>query len=100
MSILDAQALRDQDFRARTETPPSPASNPDSENLPSPSENCYNFLTPYMPTSPSTIAAAIRNRVAAPRKIRVWTPEDFDDLGPRTAVDQALHRLVAAGKLR
>jgi hypothetical protein len=30
----------------------------------------------------------------------VWTPEDFADLGPRTAVDQALHRLVASRDLR
>lgn len=53
-----------------------------------------------MPTSTSSIAAAIRDRVAAPRKARVWSPADFADLGPRTAVDQALHRLVASGKLR
>jgi hypothetical protein len=53
-----------------------------------------------MPTSPPSIAATIRNRVTAGRKARVWTPEDFADLGPRTAVDQALHRLVASGKLR
>jgi hypothetical protein len=32
--------------------------------------------------------------------VRVWTPEDFADLGPRTGVDQALHRLVASGKFR
>ena len=64
------------------------------------SENCYNFLTHYMPTFPPSIAAAIRNRLAAQRKVRVWGPEDFADLGPRTAVDQVLHRLVAAGKLR
>ena len=30
----------------------------------------------------------------------VWTPDDFADLGPRTAVDQALHRLVASKHLR
>jgi len=53
-----------------------------------------------MPTSTPSIAAAIRNRVTAGRKARVWTPEDFADLGPRTAVDQALHRLAASGKLR
>lgn len=53
-----------------------------------------------MPIASPIIAAAIGNRVAAGRKIRVWTPEDFADLGPRTAVDQALHRLVASGKLR
>ncbi len=53
-----------------------------------------------MPVPSPSIAAAIRSRVAAGRKIQVWTPEDFADLGPRTAVDQALHRLVASGKLR
>jgi hypothetical protein len=30
----------------------------------------------------------------------VWTPADFVDLAGRTAVDKALQRLVAAGKLR
>ncbi len=53
-----------------------------------------------MPVPSHSIAVAIGNRVAAGRKICVWTPEDFADLGPRTAVDQALHRLVAGGKLR
>lgn len=53
-----------------------------------------------MPVPLPSIAAAIGNRVAAGRKMRVWTPEDFADLGPRTAVDQALHRLAASGKLR
>jgi len=53
-----------------------------------------------MPASTLSIAAAIRNRVTAARKGRVWTPEDFADLGPRTGVDQALHRLVASGKFR
>jgi hypothetical protein len=53
-----------------------------------------------MPASTISIAVSIRNRVTAARKARVWTPEDFADLGPRIAVDQALHRLVASGKLR
>jgi hypothetical protein len=48
----------------------------------------------------SSIPAAIRDRISAPAQPRVWTPEDFADLGPRTAVDQALHRLVASSKLR
>lgn len=48
----------------------------------------------------SSIPAAIRARISAPAQPRVWTPEDFADLGPRTAVDQALHRLVASGVLR
>ncbi len=53
-----------------------------------------------MPTQPGSIAAAIRDRISAPKEPRVWTPEDFAGLGPRTAIDQALHRLVAAGSLR
>ena len=53
-----------------------------------------------MPASTPSIPATIRNRVTAARKARVWTPDDFADLGPRTAVDQALHRLVASRKLR
>src|SRR6202522_2142327 len=48
----------------------------------------------------SSIPAAIRDRIPAPAHSRVWTPEDFADLGPRTAVDQALHRLVASRSLR
>jgi hypothetical protein len=44
-----------------------------------------------MSTSASSIPAAIRDRISAPAQPRVWTPEDFADLGPRTAVDQALH---------
>jgi hypothetical protein len=58
------------------------------------------FSDILMPASTLSIAVAIRNRVTAARKASVWTPEDFADLGPRTAVDQALHRLVASGKLR
>jgi hypothetical protein len=53
-----------------------------------------------MSTSASSIPSAIRDRVLAPSQPRVWTPEDFADLGPRTAVDQALHRLVASRDLR
>ncbi len=53
-----------------------------------------------MSTPASSIPAAIRNRISAPAQPRVRTPEDFADLGPRTAVDQALHRLVASRKLR
>jgi hypothetical protein len=53
-----------------------------------------------MSTSASSIPAAIRDRISAPTYPRVWTPEDFADLGPRTAVDQALHRLAASGDLR
>ena len=53
-----------------------------------------------MSTLVSSIPAAIRDRISAPAQPRVWTPEDFADLGPRTAVDQALHRLVASRNLR
>ena len=53
-----------------------------------------------MSVSASSIPAAIRDRISAPAQPRVWTPEDFTDLGPRTAVDQALHRLVASRNLR
>ena len=47
-----------------------------------------------------SIPSAIRDRISGPAQPRVWTPEDFADLGPRTAVDQALHRLVASRSLR
>ena len=53
-----------------------------------------------MSTPASSIPAAIRDRISASAQQRVWTPEDFADLGPRTAVDQALHRLVASRNLR
>ena len=53
-----------------------------------------------MATPASSIPVAIRDRISAPAQPRVWTPEDFADLGPRTAVDQALHRLVASRSLR
>jgi Family of unknown function (DUF6088) len=53
-----------------------------------------------MSTPSISIPAAIRDRIFAPAQPRVWTPEDFSDLGPRTAVDQALHRLVASQILR
>src|ERR1019366_1059870 len=53
-----------------------------------------------MSTQASSIPAAIRDRTSASAQPHVWTPEDFDDLGPRTAVDQALHRLVASRNLR
>ena len=53
-----------------------------------------------MSTQASSIPAAIRDRISAPAQPRVWTPEDFADLGTRSAVDQALHRLVASRSLR
>jgi hypothetical protein len=53
-----------------------------------------------MPIPQPSIPASIQDRISAPAKPRVWTPDDFADLGPRTAVDQALHRLVASKHLR
>jgi hypothetical protein len=53
-----------------------------------------------MSTPTSSIPSAIRYRISAPAQPRVWTPEDFADLGPRTAVDKALHRLIASRDLR
>jgi hypothetical protein len=53
-----------------------------------------------MPVSPTSIVTAIRDRIAGPRQPRVWIVEDFADLGPRTAIDQALHRLMVSGDLR
>jgi len=53
-----------------------------------------------MPTDRTSIQAAIRDRVLAPTRPRVWMPDDFADLGSRAAVDLALHRLVASKDLR
>jgi hypothetical protein len=53
-----------------------------------------------MSTLAFSIPAAIRDRITAGAQPRVWTPEHFADLGPRTAVDQALHRLVASRNLQ
>jgi len=53
-----------------------------------------------MPTSAPSIQSAIQSRILAPKKPRVWTADDLADLGSRSAVDLALHRLVAAGDLR
>lgn len=43
---------------------------------------------------------AILERIASKRPFGVWVPTDFADLGPREAVDQALHRLARAGDIR
>jgi hypothetical protein len=45
------------------------------------------------------VKRSILDRIAS-HAGRAWTPADFADLGPRTAVDKALQRLVAAGALR
>ncbi len=42
----------------------------------------------------------ISAKIAAGGAGGVWTPIDFLDLGPRTAIDKTLQRLVAAGDLR
>ena len=52
------------------------------------------FLQSPMPTSPPSIQSAIQSRIQAPKMPRVWTPDDFADLGSRSAIDLALHRLV------
>lgn len=43
---------------------------------------------------------SILDRINRDKSIRVWTPNDFLDLGPRTAIDKALQRLVLAGDIR
>ena len=43
---------------------------------------------------------SIIDRMATRSPFGVWVPADFADLGPRDAVDQALHRLVRAGTIR
>lgn len=46
------------------------------------------------------LKAALTERMACRTPFGVWTPVDFVDLGPRDAVDQALHRLARAGVIR
>lgn len=46
------------------------------------------------------LKTAIIDRMAAQSPSGVWTPVDFLDLGPREAVDQALHRLAASKDIR
>jgi Family of unknown function (DUF6088) len=53
-----------------------------------------------MPTSAPSIQSAILSRIRAPKKPRVWTADDFADLGSRSAVDLALHRLVSTSDVR
>ncbi|WP_293967264.1 DUF6088 family protein [Sphingopyxis sp.] len=43
---------------------------------------------------------SITVRMATCSPFGVWVPADFADLGPRDAVDQVLHRLVRAGRIR
>ena len=46
------------------------------------------------------LRSAILDRMATHSSSHVWTPVDFVDLGPRAAVDLALHRLVASKDIR
>jgi hypothetical protein len=43
---------------------------------------------------------AILDRIRRDKSIRVWTPNDFLDLGARSGVDKALQRLSLSGDLR
>jgi hypothetical protein len=47
-----------------------------------------------------SIRSAIQSRMKSAKKCRVWAADDFADLGSRSAVDLALHRLVASGDVR
>lgn len=53
-----------------------------------------------MPTTAPSIQSAILSRIQAPKMPRVWTADDFADLGSRSAVDLALHRLVSTDNVR
>lgn len=43
---------------------------------------------------------AILDRMMRDKSIRVWTPNDFLDLGARSAIDKALQRLALSGNIR
>src|SRR6266851_6040658 len=43
---------------------------------------------------------SILDRIKRDKSIRVWTPNDFLDLGARSAIDKALQRLAIAGDIR
>jgi hypothetical protein len=43
---------------------------------------------------------SILDRIKRDKSIQVWTPNDFLDLGARSAIDKALQRLVLAGSIR
>ena len=46
------------------------------------------------------IKASILSRVKRDKSVRVWTPNDLLDLGPRSAIDKALQRLALAKDIR
>jgi hypothetical protein len=43
---------------------------------------------------------AVLNRIRRDQSVQVWTPNDFLDLGARSAVDKALQRLALSGDIR
>ena len=53
-----------------------------------------------MTASATSIQSAIQSRIRAPKTPRIWTADDFADLGSRSAVDLALHRLASTGDVR
>ncbi len=53
-----------------------------------------------MLASATSIQSAIQIRIRAPKTPRAWTADDFADLGSRSAVDLALHRLASTGDVR
>jgi hypothetical protein len=46
------------------------------------------------------ISSEILDRITRDKSIRVWTPNDFLDLGARSAIDKALQRLALSGDIR
>ncbi len=46
------------------------------------------------------LSRSILDRIKRDKSIRVWTPNDFLDLGARSAIDKALQRLALAGDMR
>lgn len=46
------------------------------------------------------LKSAILDRIGWDKSIAVWTPNDFLDLGARSAIDKALQRLALSGDLR
>jgi Family of unknown function (DUF6088) len=53
-----------------------------------------------VPESARSVRSAIQDRIKSARKSRIWTADDFADLGARSAIDLTLHRMVASGDVR
>ena len=53
-----------------------------------------------MPRTNESVGFKILARMKRNAASRVWTPHDFVDFGTRTAIDVALHRLVAQNFVR